>query len=199
MLSACSKEKEGHVTKPPTEHLYTCTSDSECRVSCESPGDCCGQGCSCTNVYVEAEYQAFHAANEARCTSEHHKNCDQYKCAMPNHKTIAKCVNGACEGTKVPITSMDEGYFRTPDSPDPLVCTKADDCIGNTLPTDDGCCNAPTTLGVYSKSYWAWINSWRAENCESVDCPTPPSPSLPPDCAFVMQCLEGQCANSCTP
>ena len=202
MLSGCGKDKgdgETIAAKPLAEQVYTCSSDSECIVSCASPGSCCGQGCECTNAYVKAEYEAFRAENTARCTADDGEKCDVYSCAKPTHKTIATCVDGACKGKRVPLTTMNDGYFGAVDSPDPLACTTADDCIGNTLPTENGCCNAPTSLGVYNQSYRAWLSSWRTKNCQAVTCPPPPNPSQPDECAFAMQCLEGRCANSCSP
>lgn len=202
MLSGCGKDDGGTsetvVTKPPVAQVYTCSTDQECRVTCESPGSCCGQGCECTHVYVEAEFQAFHAENTKRC-AEKTEECDQYSCTEPTHKTIAMCVDGACKGKRIPITTVKDGYFRAASSPEPLTCKIANDCIGDTLPTATGCCNAPTSLGVYNKSYKAWLTSWRTENCEDATCPPPPNPSQPPECAFEMQCLEGRCANRCAP
>jgi hypothetical protein len=91
-------------------------------------------------------------------------------------------------------------FFMAEGAPDPQACKVAADCLGNTIPDrNNPCCQDPRTLEPYTRAYWAWIGTWRRDHCDEVTCPPPPAPSLPPDCAFEVDCVEGVCVDSCPP
>ncbi|MEM9072275.1 MAG: hypothetical protein AAGE52_27455 [Myxococcota bacterium] len=94
--------------------------------------------------------------------------------------------------------SVRDGFFMTADAPAPLACAVDSDCHGDTIPdATNPCCNDPRSLRAYSRAYKTWIQEWRGEHCESVTCPPPPLPSIPPDCRFEVRCVRGQCADTC--
>jgi hypothetical protein len=188
-------------SEPPTrtKKTYTCTADEDCTVSCELPGDCCGQGCDCDAVYHVEEYDELRQANQAACTGE--ESCDQYRCPRSEFEKSARCRDARCELVRTPVGSrMENGFFMAEGAPDPLACTTPDECTGDTVSAEGGCCNDPYSLRAHSKSYAAWLYRWRTEDdrCSVVECPPPPNPSEPPDCAFEMRCVKGACADTCS-
>ena len=91
-----------------------------------------------------------------------------------------------------------DGFFMAEGAPQPRACAVASDCHGDTIPDlDQPCCQNPRTLEPYSRAYKKWLVGWRTEHCADVTCPPPPAPSMPPDCAFVNDCVEGVCVDTC--
>lgn len=91
-----------------------------------------------------------------------------------------------------------DGFFMAPGAPPPRGCTKASDCLGDTIPdVENPCCQNPYSLEPYAHAYRMWIYSWRQDHCVRVTCPEPPNPSQPPPCAFEVDCVQGQCVDAC--
>jgi hypothetical protein len=91
-----------------------------------------------------------------------------------------------------------DGFFMAEGAPPPRGCTSASDCLGDTIPdVDNPCCQNPYTLEPYARAYRTWVFAWRKDNCVSVTCPPPPSPSEPPACAFDVDCVQGLCVDAC--
>ena len=99
--------------------------------------------------------------------------------------------------TPDPSARLEDGFFVADGAPSPMACVTDADCQGNTLPAVGGCCQDPTSLGVYSSAYREWLGRWRTAHCGGVECPTPPSPARPADCYFDVHCAAGGCANTC--
>lgn len=100
--------------------------------------------------------------------------------------------SAAADGT------VDGRWFVPAGSPPPQACEAPEDCMGDTIPdAAQPCCNDPYSLSAYAIAYRDAINAWRQSHCADVTCPPPPAPTPPPDCAFEMRCVEGQCANAC--
>lgn len=94
---------------------------------------------------------------------------------------------------------VEDGFFMVDDAPDPRACQAASDCVGDTIPDANGCCQDPRRVSSYSREYKRFIADWRKTACVNVTCPPPPAPSLPPRCVFEPRCVDGQCADSCPP
>lgn len=91
-----------------------------------------------------------------------------------------------------------EGFFMAEGAPQPRACTGKADCLGDTIPDlAQPCCNNPRTLEPYALAYRTWVNGWRNDHCDAVECPPPPAPSMPPKCAFEVDCVEQRCVDSC--
>lgn len=116
----------------------------------------------------------------------------------PETKPEPPTVDDQTPKTELESLPAKDGFFMAKGAPDPRACTVADDCTGNTIPDlDNPCCQDPSTLEPYARAYWTWINEWRRDHCEAVTCPPPPAPSMPPDCAFEPDCVDGVCVDTC--
>lgn len=87
--------------------------------------------------------------------------------------------------------------FPPADAPVMDACAVDADCVANTPPAADGCCNEPTRLVPLGGSYRSWLSQWREANCGAVSCPPSPPPSRPAACALAVTCVEGHCQNGC--
>jgi hypothetical protein len=91
-----------------------------------------------------------------------------------------------------------EGFFMAEGAPQPRACTTKADCHGDTIPDlAQPCCNDPRSLQPYAFAYRTWINGWRNDHCDAVECPPPPPPAQPPACAFEVDCVERRCVDAC--
>jgi hypothetical protein len=91
-----------------------------------------------------------------------------------------------------------DGFFMAEGAPPPRGCSSASECLGDTIPdVENPCCQNPYSLEPYAHAYRKWIYSWREDHCASATCPPPPSPIQPPDCAFDVDCVQGQCVDAC--
>jgi hypothetical protein len=91
-----------------------------------------------------------------------------------------------------------DGFFMAEGAPPPRGCASASDCLGDTIPdVDNPCCQNPRTLEPHARAYRSWVFAWRKDHCASVTCPPPPAPSEPPECAFEVDCVQGQCVDAC--
>ena len=97
-----------------------------------------------------------------------------------------------------PARAPQDGFFMAEGAPDPRACSVASDCLGDTIPDlDNPCCQNPTSLEPYARTYRSWLGSWRGKHCAEQTCPPPPNPARPPACAFELACTEGVCVDSC--
>ena len=207
---ACSKSKSGPSKETgttggptPTPVSYECKSDAECTLSCTLPGDCCGKGCDCDAAYHVDEIQAIRKKNRELCEGKQ-LDCPQYSCAKPTYDLVAYCEAGDCKARKVPHAPpsppQDRGFPRPDGSPDPLSCESAEDCIGDTIPNESGCCQEPTQVRAHTRAYRSYMQTWRKDHCSAAPpCPPPPNPAEPAECLFEMDCVESLCVNSCRP
>ena len=91
-----------------------------------------------------------------------------------------------------------DGFFMVDGAPPPTGCKVDSDCLGDTIPSvKDPCCQDPYSLRPHARAYRTFVSTWRTEHCAEHECPPPPSPTLPPDCAFDVRCEEGRCQDSC--
>lgn len=88
-------------------------------------------------------------------------------------------------------------FFLAEGAPDPTACAVDADCIGDTVPTVDGCCNEPRRLLPHARAYREWVRRWRVEHCAEATCPPPPNPYRPPECAFEVRCEDRVCVDAC--
>jgi hypothetical protein len=93
---------------------------------------------------------------------------------------------------------VDGRYFVTEGAPDPLACTKDDECIGDTVVEPDGCCVGSSAAYPQTWAWHTWLSKRRTSpECKKVTCPPLPPPSPPPKCAMQCSCVQGRCKNSC--
>jgi hypothetical protein len=96
---------------------------------------------------------------------------------------------------------IESGFYVEDGAPDPLACATDAECTYGGVPDETGCCWSFRDMNAVAMSvaYHEWIERERPQNCEGVDCPSPPVPDRPPDCLFQVSCRSGRCANACTP
>jgi hypothetical protein len=91
-----------------------------------------------------------------------------------------------------------DGFFMAEGAPPPRACTVDGDCIGDTIPDlEQPCCQNPRSLEPYARAYKRWLSGWRAEHCADLTCPIAPLPGMPRECAFMVVCVDGVCADTC--
>jgi hypothetical protein len=85
-------------------------------------------------------------------------------------------------------------------SPDQTICAKDDDCVpfhGSGTAPPAVCCDG-STMGITTRSYARWLETFRAKYCAGAPCQTPSLPgALPADCFFEGRCVNGRCATAC--
>lgn len=117
----------------------------------------------------------------------------------PDGATKEASVDEESKNERAEEPRSEDGFFMADGSPEPQACTAAADCLGDTIPdVRNPCCQDPTTLRPHARAYRKWVGEWRKDNCAEVKCPPPPSPSLPPDCAFEVDCVDGTCVDACS-
>jgi len=128
----------------------------------------------------------------------------QKACATMLLAALACCGSDATpphtstQQTESAAHATQDGFFVAPGAPAPRSCNADEECVGDTIPdATNPCCNDPRSLRAYGREYKRWVNGWREANCDGVTCPPPPSPSIPPDCAFQVRCERNQCVDSC--
>lgn len=137
-------------------------------------------------------------AGLSACTST--TDADGARAAKPDQNKVAEHKDDGSEVAKpVENRRVEDGFFLVDGAPDPRACEAAADCIGDTVPDENGCCQDPARVVPHARSYRRFITDWRKNACADVTCPPPPSPSLPPRCVFEVRCVEGQCVDSCPP
>lgn len=94
---------------------------------------------------------------------------------------------------------IENGFYLEDGAPDPLACSTDADCTHGGVPDETGCCWSFRDMNAIAMSvaYREWVERERPNNCEGVDCPSPPVPDRPPDCLFQVSCRSGRCANAC--
>jgi hypothetical protein len=94
---------------------------------------------------------------------------------------------------------IEDGFYLEEGAPDPLACTTDADCTHGGVPDETGCCWSFRDMNAIAMSvaYHEWVERERPNNCDGVDCPSPPVPDRPPDCLFQVGCRGGRCANAC--
>lgn len=70
-----------------------CHSDADCVVSCRRDGDCCGDLCTCQQVYNTGFAKELERFQAASCQDA---RCPKAKCKPPR-EVSAVCSNGLCE------------------------------------------------------------------------------------------------------
>jgi hypothetical protein len=90
-----------------------------------------------------------------------------------------------------------DGFWTLADAPSPAACATDADCIGDTVPAEDLCCQDAYKLAAHSRSWREHIRQWRTRTCGGHVCPPPPNPSQPNPCAFAVRCEVGRCMDSC--
>lgn len=90
-----------------------------------------------------------------------------------------------------------DGFWTLEEAPPPLACVTDDDCLGDTVPAEDLCCQDPHKVAAHSSAWRTFIQAWRDRSCGDHACPPPPSPSQPPACAFEVRCQAGRCVDDC--
>src|SRR5262245_4191483 len=88
-------------------------------------------------------------------------------------------------------------YFVDEGAPDPLACRADNDCIGDTVVAENGCCTVSSDIRPQT---WAW-HTWTSERrigdgCAHVRCAAPPKPSPPERCLLEGRCVKGRCENT---
>jgi|GEM_PF-2594721 len=197
-------------TPPPAQPArFRCKTDADCVISCERPRSCCPQRCQCTIAYHKQQLARIHAENKRRCASASTR-CPDGKCPASAVKVVAACSAGRCIAVDLPRGSkVSNGFLMLPGSPPPQACSRASDCVGDTLPAANGCCQDPRRIVPHSRAYKRFIHHWRTSKqqslagpgavpCKGVTCPIAPPPSRPKRCLFEMQCKNKRCANTCT-
>lgn len=142
---------------------YGCQADSECRVSCAVPGDCCGELCECTRAYHEDELDAVRAANERDCPDQ--PSCPAADCPRPEGELLPVCREGTCATREVPR------YWPEPSSAYP--CTSDEECVLSCVEANE-CCAGCTCDAVYHVDQLAKIQAINRARCtdeERAGCP----------------------------
>ena len=163
LQSGCSKDKHDSATNSGSnsgqlgKHVnagriiaqYKCTSDADCRVSCDRPGDCCGQGCECTGAYHKDQLRDMQAKNRESCAKSDYY-CREYDCDKPTHDVEPECQEGLCTAVRVPRAAAAAAM-----PPVDRTCTSDDECVAmyTQYIDDDACCWSCTTDAV-SKSWF---------------------------------------------
>lgn len=196
--------------KPPAtpSRRHTCTSNADCVISCVRPRSCCPQLCQCSIAYHKDQLAAIKADNAVQC-ARRTVSCPKAKCKAPQVEVVPTCSGGRCIAVDLPRGSkVRGGFLMLPGSPPPQACTSASDCVGDTVPAANGCCNDPRRIVPQSKAYKQFVHRWRttrqqsragpkAVPCKGVECMIAPPPSKPKPCLFKMQCKNKRCGNSC--
>jgi hypothetical protein len=76
--------------KPKDAPKYPCSRDSECGISCHNPGHCCGQTCTCSNVYSRIALQRQEEWHRQHC-AEQAVFCAHALCGRQEVYWVAKC------------------------------------------------------------------------------------------------------------
>ncbi|MBZ0117389.1 MAG: hypothetical protein K8H88_10360 [Sandaracinaceae bacterium] len=135
----------------------------------------------------------------------------------PSHTLLALlallalgCSAPAEQATAQPQTGPTSAAPATPDgwrwtlpagAPDPLSCSRNEDCVVEPYPySPSGCCAA--FAAPMTRAFASWYAAWIAQHCTGgradctgVDLPGAPSPPAP--CYFEPRCNEGRCGSGC--
>ena len=157
-LLACPKASTTDPTDPtsPAETAGDpCQSDDDCVVSCQEPGNCCGQFCTCSHVYSKQHDQEIGAANSQQCGASY-PMCPKANCRRSTHKTVAKCQQGHCVATRMEIADKCDI-----DTDCKVSCRVRGQCCA---PACDPCSQA------YTRRKLEEIERWHRTNCAEVEC-----------------------------
>ncbi len=113
--------------------------------------------------------------------------------AMPQPSTAAP----AARAVPAPTVVQVDGLYTLAGAPAPRACAADADCIGDTVPAADLCCQEPMTVVAHARTWRTWINDWRTRSCADHSCPPPPNPAQPPECLFKVSCQNQRCENAC--
>lgn len=100
LLAGCPRSAPQPVPDPvvPADPTVACARDEDCAVSCLQRDACCDQLCDCTNVYNREALRRLESERGARCSEA----CPIASCVEPTERTVAHCVQGACQGQRLP-------------------------------------------------------------------------------------------------
>lgn len=82
----------------PPEQGYTCTDDSQCRMSCVGETDCCGNPCGCDTVRHVDDHERVQKLQIEHCSDKIEECPDVGACAPDYDYAVPKCVEGKCVG-----------------------------------------------------------------------------------------------------
>ena len=172
---SCSKAQ----TTPPST---TCTADSDCTVTCASTNQCCGQGCSCSNVMTTSQASAIREWQSGNCDYSDDDLCPVYSCPEVNESNHAVCFETRC----ILVTTASGS------SPDPnRVCVQDSDCV-LTRANPGNCCDDTCNLGrVLNSAVVEEHTVWKATECSDAVCPV--ADCLETNVTRTAVCDRGQC------
>jgi hypothetical protein len=98
-----------------------------------------------------------------------------------------------------PDRVVDGIYFVAEGAPDPRVCARDTDCIGDSVPDQTGCCVRDLEPKPQTWAWHAWIAERRmSQQCDGVKCaPLPVGRRAPEICKLEARCASGRCVNGC--
>lgn len=197
-ILACGGTPNEQVFVPDPLPVPIPVSVPEAWQACEASEDCVlvpKDCCSCE----PSEFAAVNISHEAGARELLARDCTGMHCRQVCQAVDPFCIAGKCiPGERGNPPKPPSLFFVTDDAPAPQACTVDDDCTGNTVLDDSGCCNDPYSVIPHSKAYAAWMRTHRASAaCTDVTCPEPPNPTMPNECYFEVWCDAGECANRC--
>jgi len=144
---------------------YRCSTSRDCVVSCISPGDCCGELCTCSNAYHENELKAVRKRNQDACPKSDDESCPVARCPRPDEDYVPRCREAKCVAAKVP-------HYWPPATP--YRCEKDTDCVVSCSRPNERCPELCSCTNVYHVSELAEIvriNNARYPEDEQATCP----------------------------
>ncbi|MBA3453955.1 MAG: hypothetical protein H0T42_12745 [Deltaproteobacteria bacterium] len=123
-------------------------------------------------------------------------------CSKGGGSTSGGPVPGTTEQTPrpTPPPTQVDGIYTVVGAPDPRACAVDADCIGDTIPAQDLCCQDPHSVVPHARAWRTWMTDWRTRSCAAAHtCPPPPNPARPAECGFAVSCKDSRCVNACPP
>jgi hypothetical protein len=199
VLSACGKGGSSTSGGPLSGNQSACEVDGDCTIDCTTGSNCCGPLCRCEVAITRAQAKANRADYERKCEGKE-LDCPVASCPQPNDTLAAKCKARRCVVEQTPRPTQVDGIYTVAGAPDPRACAVDADCIGDTIPAKDLCCQDPYNVVPHARAWRTWMNDWRTRSCAAAHtCPPPPNPAQPAECGFAVSCKDSRCVNACPP
>ena len=97
-----------------------------------------------------------------------------------------------------PTRMLDGLYYVMEGAPEPLVCQRDRDCIGDTVTDDTGCCVRTPESHAQTWAWHNWVTGRRlGQDCDKVTCPPLPVSGMPSACKLEVKCKNNRCADTC--